>query len=526
MVQEEKKQSAKQRYQALVNARTPFLNRAYECAKLTIPTLIPWNSEQSQRNQDPQFDDPWQSIGASGVNTLAAKTLTALFPPSIPFFKLTMTSAEKARLLGMDPNEAAEIASQIDAGLSAVENDIVREIEKTKLRTVLFSVLKHLYVAGNGLIYIGDDPKFFPLYKYVVKRDGAGNVLTIIVRELLDKGGLPPGFVEKNKTSASLPQTSSKHQNNDVEVYTVIERTRAGRWVSWQEAFDEEIPGTRGSYDDDTCPWIAARMIAVDGEDYGWSFVSELYGDLILSDELAKAIGQGAAISSRLLWLLNPNGVTDADDIQNASNGDIVPGRQEDIRALQAEKQADLRVAELVLDKVVARLERAFLMRSSVQRSGERVTAYEIAEMAQEIEETQGGFYSLLARELQDKIARRWLRLLINRGELPAGLRGVVEPVIVTGIEALGRGQEMLRFRGFLADVIQFGQMFPQMIQRLSEQDILNRLMSGHGVEVALKSDEQLAQENQQAQQQAMMQEMISKGTGPAINAMTAGARG
>ena len=78
--------SIHQRYEKLETERTPFLTRARECSKLTLPTLVPDAGHSSSST----FDTPFQGIGARGVNNLASKLLLALVPPNSPFFRLTV----------------------------------------------------------------------------------------------------------------------------------------------------------------------------------------------------------------------------------------------------------------------------------------------------------------------------------------------------------------------------------------------------------------------------------------------------
>ena len=54
---------ARQRYNELSSHREQFLEVAYECAELTIPTLIMRN----ETNNYQSFVTPWQSVGAKGV---------------------------------------------------------------------------------------------------------------------------------------------------------------------------------------------------------------------------------------------------------------------------------------------------------------------------------------------------------------------------------------------------------------------------------------------------------------------------
>lgn len=510
--------SAQSQYTAWTGARQQFLRRAHECSKLTIPTLIPIDSDQTQRSLDVEIEQPWQSIGSVGVNTLAAKMLLTLLPPNSPFFKLNMGRKEREELLQLSGPEAEAFKAELDAALQSMEQETVRQIERTPLRTTLFSVLKHLLVAGNVLLYVGEKPRAYPLYKYVCRRDSSGNLLKTIVKESVDVTTLPKGFL----TEVERLGKRKPGDDGEVTIYTVIERIRGNSWTSYQEAYGIEVPGTRGIYKDETLPWVALRMIVVDGEDYGRSYVEELYGDLMSSNDLTKAIVQGGLISSKLLWLVNPNGLTDEDDLMSAANGDFLSGREEDVRALQANKAGDFSVAERQLVAITDRLMRSFLMTASVQRSGERVTAFEIQTLTQEIEDTLGGYYSVLSQELQLPIARRFMALLERSGDLPKLPTGSVEPMVVTGIDALGRGQDLTRLRGFIADLVNAAQAKPQLVERVQDDELIQRLANGHGVDTTglIKTDEQIAAEQQQQQQAAMMQEAVSKGTGPAVAAM------
>lgn len=73
--------TARQRYHSLSSARDQYLNIAYDCAKLTIPTLLMRDETATYS----QFETPWQSVGAKGVVTLASKLMLGLLPPSTSF---------------------------------------------------------------------------------------------------------------------------------------------------------------------------------------------------------------------------------------------------------------------------------------------------------------------------------------------------------------------------------------------------------------------------------------------------------
>ena len=77
--------TAKQRYDVLSSNRSQYLNIAEQASKLTIPYLVSLDdNSKGARN----LTTPWQSVGAKGVVTLAAKLMLSLLPPQTSFFKL------------------------------------------------------------------------------------------------------------------------------------------------------------------------------------------------------------------------------------------------------------------------------------------------------------------------------------------------------------------------------------------------------------------------------------------------------
>ena len=64
-----KTMTVKDTYEDLAKDRDEFLDRARECAKVTIPFLIP---EQDHDSTD-RFYTPYQGFGSRAVNNLASK---------------------------------------------------------------------------------------------------------------------------------------------------------------------------------------------------------------------------------------------------------------------------------------------------------------------------------------------------------------------------------------------------------------------------------------------------------------------
>ena len=76
---------ARTRYQQLTSGRTQFLDTAVECSELTLPYLVRQDDDYKGKKTLLQ---PYQSVGAKAVVTLAAKLMLAILPPQTAFFKL------------------------------------------------------------------------------------------------------------------------------------------------------------------------------------------------------------------------------------------------------------------------------------------------------------------------------------------------------------------------------------------------------------------------------------------------------
>ena len=71
-------------YARLSANRTQFLDDARECAKLSVPYLMPPSGHSSGN----KLHTPWQSVGARGVNVMSSRLMLSLFPVNAKFFKL------------------------------------------------------------------------------------------------------------------------------------------------------------------------------------------------------------------------------------------------------------------------------------------------------------------------------------------------------------------------------------------------------------------------------------------------------
>jgi len=486
------------RYLQLASQREPFLTRAREAAKLTIPTLVPPDGHGPHT----KYYTPFQSIGARGVNNLAAKLLLALLPPNSPFFKLLIDDFMVDKM-----TQQPGMRGQVDKALNKIERSVMTEIEAKAMRISAFEALKQAIVAGNCLVYAEETMRIFRLDRYVVSRDPMGNVLEIITEEDISREVLPQIL----KETLEKPE-NEKSPEKTLKLYTWVRRNGT-HWTVHQEiGTGQMVPNSKGTYPLDKSPWMPLRWTKIDGEDYGRGYVEEFLGDLRSLEGLTQSIVEGSAASAKVLFLVSPNGTTKMKEVAEAPNGAIRNGNAADVTVIQTQKHADFQVALSAIERIEGRISAAFLLAASVTRQAERVTAEEIRIMASELEDALGGVYSILSQEFQLPLVTRVMFRMERRGQLPSLPKGMVRPAITTGLEALGRGQDQNRLRRFLGNLEPLG---PEVIaQYLNVPEFIARMGVSEGIEMdgLIRSAEEVAQAQQQAQLAAMGQQMLPGG--------------
>ena len=493
------KGAAQARYEQLDRARTHVLRRARQAAALTIPHLMPPEGFK----ESSELPTPFQSIGARGVRNLASKLLLTLFPPHTPFFKYSIDDF----MIDAIEEEAGETGrGEIEKALNKRERAVMKEVEASFFRTGAFEALRQLLISGNVLMHIPEkeQAQVFRLNQYVVSRDPQGLVLEIVLKQGFAPNSLP-------KEVRKLLGEDATGDDDSVHLFTYVSRTPDGKYKVFQEINARVIPGTTKTYKEELLPWKALRLTKIDGEDYGRGYVEEFIGDLISLEGLSQTVLEGSAVTAKVVTLVNPNGVTRASDVAQAENGAVIAGNVEDVNMLQAEKRADMSVASQQISNLEQRMAYAFLLNTAIQRQGERVTAEEIRYMARELEDGLGGMYSLLAQEFQLPVVHIFEDRMEKNRNVPELPKEAASPAIITGIDALGRGQDLNNLDAFLAGL---GQAFgPEILGKYIKLDeAIKRRGVALGIDMAdlVKSAEEVAQ----AEEAAMMQE-LAQNMGP-----------
>lgn len=496
--------SLKGEYDRLSSDRSPYLQRARDCAKYTLPTLIPPEGNKGSS----KLRHGYSNYGARCVNSLSSKLLLAILPARQAFFRFVIDDAFLQRI------GSEKMRSEVDKALASMESTVQQEIESTATRTPVGEAVKHLLVGGNVLVYVlpQGGVKVYPLNSFVCLRDGEGNPLRIVAVDRVSPATLPEAIRapvrEKMKARSATEKT--------VEVYTGVFR-EANKWIVYQEVEGMRVPDSEGIYPLDASPWMPLRWTPVDGESYGRSMVEDYLGYFISLEALSAALVKGTAVAAKVVYLRNPNGVTKASAVTRAETGDVVDGKADDIHALQSEKAQDFRTCREMINDLKEELAYAFALNQAIQRNAERVTAEEIRYMAQELDTLLGGIYSTLSLEFQLPFLRRLMLQLQKAGRMPQMPKKAMRPVILTGLDALGRGAELDNLRALVQDIVELGG--PQALETYCNfGDLLKRLTVARGVKAdgLIKSDDEVAQAMQAKQMEAMIQHL-----GPnAINQM------
>lgn len=474
--------SAKSLFNKLDGSRSAIMTNNENYAKLTIPSLF---FDEESVTQDDVFDTPFQSFGARAVNSLASKLLSSQLPANSPFFKLIPKEEDLA-------NMSAEELVVVEKQLNLIENSLSKEVERQALRIPSFQAFKLLIVTGNALLYKIPKGTFkvYNLNNYVVERDFEGNIIELILKEQVNYRVLPDDI-----------KSQIEETEDSITIYTRITRYDSENYYVYQEIEEIVIETTKGSHSTTDFPYMALRWNTQDGENYGRGLVEQFSGDLRTLEALSQIIIEGAAVSSKIIYMIRPGSTIRVKDMSEVNNGGIIQGDANDVTTLQTNKIGDLQYAMQLSSQIEQRLGQAFLLSSSAVRDSERTTATEIRYLSSELEETLGGVYSLLSLEFQKPL----INILINESDF--NIENLVEPIIVTGIEALSREKDLQKLQFFTQTLAGFG---PDIINQYMNMGVyIDKLASSLGLDTKglVKGQEQISQEQQAAYEQQLAQQ-------------------
>lgn len=490
--------SAQHIWSACDGIRRSMLTRIERYAALTIPKVcLPDGYDHNATDETHDY----QSIGAQAVNHLSNKLMLSMFAPSRPFSKLVPGKRAKAQAAAMKMTDI-----QLQQVLANGEREAIAALDNKGQRPRLFQVMRHLIVAGNVLLCLEKDQlRAIGLKNYVVKRNIRGEVMTIVIREKLKFDELDADIValySRNYTAES-----------EVDFYKWIKREPNGSYTMTQWINGDQLPKKyNGRWPADRLPYLALTWDLADEADYGTGLVEEYSGDFEALSALSESVVDGAVLGTEYRWMVNPNGITQVEDLNNSENGDALPGLPSDVAPSQGGNPQAITVASEVLDRYERRVSRGFLMGSAVIRDAERVTQEEVRLTANELETAYGGVYSTLAASLQKPVAI-WLFDTIELDIKGADL----DITIVTGLDALSRNGDLENFRLAMGDMASIAQVPDNLAPRVKWEEVGAFIGQGRNIDLSkfLMTDAEFAAK-QQAEQVSRVEETVVTEAGTA----------
>lgn len=497
--------TTKIKYDELAGKRSVIESRIEEYATWTLPTIFPLQGEGSET----EMQNDIQSFGAQAVNHLSNKLVMGLFGPSRSFFRLELTDKLREELVTAGITE-----DSIQGALQGAEQESVKELDRMGAREPFITAIQHLIITGNSLVEMPTDGavQVYSVRDYVIERDINSFVIRIIIRDMTRFDAL----TVDQRTSIEQSNSRTFDDSHLIELFTdIVWHPDDNKYRVNQYADDVNVTVTEGVYPANDLPYIPLVWKLVRGENYGRGLVEDYSGDFTQLSVSELAVSEIMGVIAQIKGLVHPTGITDVHELNASANGEWVSGREEDVSMLSfQEKIADLQAIEGFIDKKERRLSKAFLMDQASVRDAERVTAEEIRLIARDLELALGGVYTRLAQSFQLPIAR----LLLKRIEFTIDSK-LIEPIIVTGLDALSRSGDLDSYRLFIQDVQLLGTIDEEIRGLLNLDRLVNFLAVNNNldVEMALKTEDELAakaEQQQRAQEQAI-QEDIAMNTAP-----------
>lgn len=511
-----------------INEKTTIKKNCEKYAAWTLPYLFPQDNLTKSAELPVEID----SIGAQGVNHLANRIISTLFPAKSLFFRLRidqemrdmMEAAMAQAGMGSSPDQIkAELETALQEAqeqLTKAENRAADRLNMVQFRPQAINAMKLLIVTGNALVYHPDDDSPVQVYSirnYSVVRDCSGEVVEIMTRESRAFETFNKEVQDALKADDSYKQlyannkvngkTHAKGYNDatEVTIYTQIILEDDGKYHVYQHADDVPLP-TRATYTKSSLRWIPLVWNLIQGEDYGRGLVADFGGAFHALQVLNSSLLNTAAIMGDIKFFVKPTSLVDVEAVQNSLPGSYHVGNPDDIGTALINLGNNYQILQTGVDRFQRQIAQAFMLTQALTRDAERVTATEITRDVDELEASNAGVYSRYASGWQQHLAR----MLLN----DIGFDGVgdgIEPDVITGMDNLSRAGEAQNMRMFLADLGMLNTVPEDIRQGIKTNRFIKSMGDLHQVEYSawIMTDEELqaVRQQQAMEQQQLMQQ-------------------
>lgn len=502
------------------SARHSILETARLCAALTLPHVLPPDDQDS----DSLLPENFQSVGSRGVMNIVGKMVIALRPPGQPFHQ-----SKPAAAIMADPNVPDETKQSLIQQLYERDLQVAASLERSHMdaddmrnpsgfRTQTRRSVTQLIVTGDTLEYLNDDLQLtvYRRDQYVTRRDSSGNVLCNIIKVIIDPLSLTEQQIEQAGLSTD-ELSDQPYEERKLPLFTRVEWQPASKHWKIEQEVNEQVINTTT---EKITPYFNTAYELAPGEHYGRGLVEMNLGDLRSLDEMEERRLDFAAMASMFLTAIDEGSVVREQDMEQKAGSffraRVRSGEVDDVAIFKANQLADFRVVHDSIEAKTMALSKAMLIESEIQPTGERVTAFQVSRVSQELQGALGGPYASIADEQQRPLINRAIHVLEKKQKLQPLPEGTVEVEILTGVAALSRSEEGARVLNFITALAQLGD---EGLRRVNFDVLIRTLQRNAGVfePGLIKSLEQMKEEQQmameaQAQSQAIEQTIQSTG--------------
>lgn len=504
--------------------RQSVLQRQRLCASLTIPAVLPPLGQTGSQ----KLPETYQSIGSRGVSNVVGKSLMALFHD--PWFVQTLSPEVQYDL--RVPDEAKQMAATalfmhdmvILSTLQSAGLTDRQPFRRTSFHSKKHEALTRLFVTGDVLERLGDDFRLrcYRNDAYTTKRDDDGWVRWHTIKERVDP---IDDLTEEEFSMSGLDRSALEMKRRNercMDMFTAVQwQPRSRNWLIEQEVHDKIIKTS----EEPVSPYLSSTYMLLSGENYGRGLTEINLGDLRSENELEKHMLRFAAMAAKYL-IMKDYGCQTRDKDFEKDSGSVVQARVsggvvQDSAVFKPDKYADFQVVNTTIERKMRDLGKAFLIESDTTPTGERVTAFQVSRVVQELQGALGGVYAFIADDQQIPLLQRTIYQLQRMNKLPVLPKGAVDLRVTTGIAALNMEVERQKLVEFAQAISLFG---PSAAQYVDIGVLVDAYMRRSRLyEPGLrKSREQIEQEIQQSLAVQADQKMIETAGNVVENRMTA----
>lgn len=414
-------------------ARSGKMNRARQCAALSIPSILPPVGVTSEV----VLPLPFQSDAARGTTKLASKITSVMMPlDDQPFFEFIAFNG------GIEEPQVKQLLNQ-------TATEVYRAMSKGNLRDTVYRAIQNLLIVGDVLLIAEsiDTYRLIRLDQYVVERNVEGDPIELIYLTFVPSKESDDYTYQAESIPTQEPYWKPGFDTIFVRVYLDEE---TGKWIETREYRNGETAEAGGEYD--ISPYMPLRWTHIDGENYGRSMVEEIYGDLNFLEAATESLTHALAAASSFWMRKRPGSSADNRDTEETPVGGWITANDEDVgcispaRVLSPQISAMMETVNMYQKKVAE----AFLNASASIPSGDRVTAAAIAMISSELSDGLGGPFITVARQTLEGTVNRSLSEMRRKQMIDPRFsdmlnKGILFVSVVTGLQSMNRSQQLSR---------------------------------------------------------------------------------